>query len=309
MTAMQMTAIPMTRADAGRTGSAMRPFLNVGLLLAVALLFAGRAQAAESYDNCSGYIDSVPASISAAGTWCLRHDLSTSIGSGAAITITASNVSIDCNGYKVGDLAAGAGTLATGISGNGGALYNLGVRNCTLRGFAYGIFLISGSGNGGNLVIEDNLIDQSRRAGAYVNGGRNLVQRNRISNTGGGWGVGSPSGLYGPADYIDNVVDGVLGDETLASTSPTGIHTGGFSLVRGNRISGIRSIGSGYSTGINAEGQGFVTNNRVTATNAATPGNGIVGDVYFYGYCAGNTIANFVTAMAYCNDLGGNASQ
>jgi hypothetical protein len=88
-------------------------WLLLGLLLwVVAILLAWPwivppAQAAESYDNCSGYIDSVPAVIATQGTWCLRKDLSTAQTSGNAIEIAANNVVIDCNDFKLGGLAAG----------------------------------------------------------------------------------------------------------------------------------------------------------------------------------------------------------
>ncbi|HEY0661599.1 MAG TPA: hypothetical protein VGD21_09825, partial [Lysobacter sp.] len=71
----------------------------------LAILLAGPvapapAQAAQSYDNCTGFIDSLPATITTQGTWCLRKDLSTAMSSGNAITIATNNVTIDCNDFK-----------------------------------------------------------------------------------------------------------------------------------------------------------------------------------------------------------------
>ena len=84
------------------------------LTCATALLavYASPALAAESYDNCTGYIESLPASISTQGTWCLRKDLATGMASGNAIEVKANNVVIDCNDFKIGGLAAGAGAGA-----------------------------------------------------------------------------------------------------------------------------------------------------------------------------------------------------
>src|SRR5688572_20901601 len=86
--------------------------LVLGLLAAVSL---APARATESYDGCTGFIDSLPATISTPGTWCLRGHRYTSITSGAAIRITANNVTLDCNDFRLSGLGAGAGTLAVGI--------------------------------------------------------------------------------------------------------------------------------------------------------------------------------------------------
>ena len=53
------------------------------------------AFAAESYDSCNGFIDTVPKVITTQGTWCLRHDVATSQTPIIAIDIQPSNVTID----------------------------------------------------------------------------------------------------------------------------------------------------------------------------------------------------------------------
>jgi len=95
------------------------------------------ADAAQSYDNCTGFITSLPATISTQGTWCLNKDVSTAVTSGAAITIAANNVTLDCNDFKLGGLAAGLTTQAVGVY----ALdrFNISVRHCNIRGFYFGI--------------------------------------------------------------------------------------------------------------------------------------------------------------------------
>jgi len=60
----------------------------IGIVL---LVLPVLAQAAESYDNCSGYIDSLSTYIGKQGNWCLRKDLSTAITSGAAIAVNTNN--------------------------------------------------------------------------------------------------------------------------------------------------------------------------------------------------------------------------
>ena len=88
-------------------------------LLAVALAAswpATDAVAAPSYDGCAGTIASLPAVITTQGTWCLDADLATGMASGIAIEIRANNVTLDCNGFKVGGLAAGVSTQTYGVS-------------------------------------------------------------------------------------------------------------------------------------------------------------------------------------------------
>src|SRR5207342_2748301 len=116
----------------------MTRFYSCGLMLwlLALLLSPGLAKAAESYDNCSGTIVSLPATISTQGTWCLKQDLATAITSGAAITINTNNVTIDCNNFKLGGLAAGLGTSAVGIYASG--RQNTKVRHCNIRGFFNG---------------------------------------------------------------------------------------------------------------------------------------------------------------------------
>src|SRR5262245_20959189 len=89
------------------------PVPTMRRLLAALLLslFVLPAVAAESYDACAGFIDTVPTTISTQGVWCLRKDLATAVSNGAAISIEANNVTIDCNGFKLGGLAAGPGSL------------------------------------------------------------------------------------------------------------------------------------------------------------------------------------------------------
>ena len=85
------------------------------LCLALALLLGAPrpAHAAKSYDNCTGFITSLPAVITNPGTWCLNADLSTTVStdtsSGGAITIQADNVTVDCNEFRITALAGAIG--------------------------------------------------------------------------------------------------------------------------------------------------------------------------------------------------------
>ena len=83
--------------------------------------------------------------------------MSTAVASGAAITINANNVTLDCNGYKIGGLGAGVGTDAYGVRATD--RLNTTVRRCGIRGFHRAIAFDGTNASGG--VIEDNRIDNN----------------------------------------------------------------------------------------------------------------------------------------------------
>ena len=137
----------------------------LAVLAAACFPIPGPARA-ETYQTCTGFIDSLPATISTQGTWCLRKDVSTGMTSGAAITIAANNVTIDCNHFKLGGLAAGSATTATGIQASS-TRQNVAIRQCNIRGFRFGVMLDGGAGH----LIEDNAFDGNTTFGMYVAGG------------------------------------------------------------------------------------------------------------------------------------------
>jgi len=157
------------------------------MFLVFALLFGAMrtAHAAESYDNCTGFVTSLPAVISTQGTWCFKQDLATSITNGNAITIAANNVTLDCNDFKLGGLAAGVGTHAYGIYGGGygAGRSNITIRHCNVRGFYIGVYF-EGT-NGGGHTIEDNRFESNTYFGLQVEGDGSVVRRNRIFDTDG----------------------------------------------------------------------------------------------------------------------------
>src|SRR5690606_9038683 len=136
------------------------------LLLAAWWLAAPAPARAETSTTCTGFIDSVPAVIGTQGIWCLRRDVSTAQATGNAIEIAANNVTIDCNDFKIGGLAAGDASRANGIYAHNRK--NAVIRNCNIRGFNRGILLTGESGtqdrSAGHLV-EDNRVDYSLDTG------------------------------------------------------------------------------------------------------------------------------------------------
>ncbi|HEY0661003.1 MAG TPA: NosD domain-containing protein [Lysobacter sp.] len=279
----------------------LRPLILLALL-AVGILVTS-ARAAEGYANCTGFVDTLPATISTQGVWCLRHDVSTAVTSGNAITIATNNVTLDCNDFKVGGLAAGTGSTAKGIYAVD--RLNITVRRCNVRGFRYGIHL-DGSNGSGHLV-EDNRLDFNLHSGIVVGGRSNRVQRNRVHDTGGANGSSQSFGLFVAAHAIDNTVDGVFA--AVAPTQPRGIYlVGDANEARGNLVRGLVVDGAGAASGIIVTGEhATVSRNRVIAS-VPVNGTGIIGHGTSNTFCTGNLVANFALPWNACQLLPGNDS-
>ena len=287
-----------------------RTALPAGLALSAFLLPAPRpAAAAESFDNCSGFIDSVPAVIATQGVWCLRGNLATNIGSGgsSAITIAANNVTIDCNHFKLGGLAAGNGSQADGIHASD--RQNATIRHCNIRGFLHGIRLEGGAGH----LVEDNRLDNNLHTGIRVTGENNLVRRNRIYDTGGATGATSAVGIRAFADVIDNTVSGLFTLAPNGALLGISVYTNGAN-VSGNAVTGFDT--SAIEDGSLFAAQGIFTNaHHVRLANNQVHGGGqspITGIGIFVNggesssaYCLGNTVGGFRTAIQ-CSVSDGN---
>ena len=264
------------------------------LVLALAVV-APSAQAAESYDNCTGFIDSLPATISTQGVWCLRKNLTTSMTAGAAITIAANNITIDCNEFKIGGLAAGNGSEAYAIYAED--RMNATIRNCGIRGFARGIWLYGG---GGSHNIEHNRLDQNYYAGILINGSDgNRVFDNRVFDTGGSPSGGVAIGIQVDGDAIDNTVNTVFGLQANMIAYGIVVHGIG-SEARGNRVRNLLATGTGTARGISAMAANItVTGNRVSnGTLAAGEGIHGAGATTFCNY---NTVANYPNPYWSCD--------
>jgi hypothetical protein len=199
------------------------------------------ARATESFDACSGTIAALPAVVGAQGTWCLKQDLNTGISSGNAITITTNNVTIDCNGFKLGGLSAGPSAMTVGIVAAN--RQNVTVRNCNIRGFLIGMALI-GDGH----IVEDNRVEGSFGNGIAVSGDNGMIRRNQVLSIGGNTGGASPNGISsdGSIDVIDNTVADVVANSG-SGVLAIGIEIAGAGSrsIAGNRIRNIIGDGDG----------------------------------------------------------------
>jgi parallel beta-helix repeat protein len=282
----------------------MRLSLKLILLVTVPLLLQPRAvQAAEDYGNCTGTIASLPAVVSASGTWCVEQNLSTSVTSGNVIDIQADNVTIDCNDFKVDGSGAGAGTTARGIFASN--RFNVAVRHCQVLGFRDGILL-----TGTSHKVEDNRLEGNRCYGIYVYADGSVVQRNRVFNTGGSSTTCDPTGIagLGPVDILDNTVAGV--------TATSGGNRGAYGIVSfvdpggnivGNRIRGVVKDGSGHAYGIETENRENIRANDLV-------GDGSAGSTGLYcflstGRARDNVISGFEAAVTICTLSVGNVSK
>jgi hypothetical protein len=272
-----------------------------GLVPLLALL-ASPASAAESYDSCKGFIAALPAAIDGQGVYCLNKDLTSNLETGYGIEVKNSNVTIDCNGFKIGNLQAGFDNLAFGVYAVNRA--NVTVRNCNVRGYSWGVFL-TGSGH----LVEDNRVEASGTVGILAWGDGSTIRRNFVLDT--GTGVYHPEAAIsasGLADVVDNTVTGVYG--AAGSASPIyGIYlnpsVGG--RVEGNAIRGLLVDGTGdpYGLFVNNTGGGVsVARNRIVNAGAAD-GTGV--------QCAGtpssllvdNHVIGFTDGWsAGCTDVG-----
>jgi parallel beta-helix repeat protein len=279
----------------------MRPIHCLLASLALLAVFITAPVRAETYHTCGTFIASLPTVISTQGVYCLNKDLTTAITSGNAIDITTNNVTIDCNGYKIGGLAAGVGSLTNGIHG-GASNVNITVRNCGIRGFSEGILLEGGSGH----LVEDNRLDNNLYIGINLQGENNLVQRNRVFDTGGATTGGTVYGIAVHGDIVDNIVSGMIptvaGGTTLYGIADFLAST----QIHGNKISGL--TGSSSNIGIEANGNAIAVSGNVVTASAATTGTGILGLGVTNTICSNNDIFKFSTPISTCQDGGGNAS-
>ena len=216
-------------------------------VLALGLVGSGRSAAQETV--CSGTITAVPVTLTAPGTYCLKQNLTTTITTGAAITIEADSVTVDLKGFEIrraGDPSA----IAQGILGVNRR--RVIVRNGTLRGFLTGVVLGNADNGPFHHRIEDiQAIDRTHegiRVSTTGGGqGGSVVRDNRVLRTG---------GTTFPAGYC------------------TGIEVSGSgSQVVGNVVSGLVNCGPYQHAGIMiTQCDGCLVEKNLVANGQVVPG-------------------------------------
>jgi hypothetical protein len=245
-------------------GSNRRKASFVAGLTAVGLLVAAAVQAQPA--ECHR-INVVPFTISRPGNYCLVRSLSTAIVSGAAVTIAASDVVLDLQGFTLDGSAAGDGTETYGIRADGRR--DVRVRNGIVRGFFTGITLCNGSSSQG-CAIEGITAENNTYGGIGAGGRGALVRGNRVIRTGGstsamasGHAVGIELGGAGSRALDNDVVDTLA----AATTFAWGIHVvyADGAVVEDNRVSGGSGLES-FGIIVPFSQDVLVVDNRVART-------------------------------------------
>ena len=197
----------------------MRILQTICLLFVLPLAFAyssptSSLRTEEGESKLGTPITSLPYSINASGVYSVTVDLpSTSMASGAAITVNSDNVTIELNGHSIAN--SSASTTAEGVYGLDHK--NVTVRNGAVCGFMIGVDLPSSVANGslssGNMV-EDVAVSGATWIGIRVYGNGNIVRTCRVSSAGGsaandsnGYGIIAAEGSGNRV--LDNNVAGV----------------------------------------------------------------------------------------------------
>ena len=220
----------------------MRPPKVAILLLPVLLALAlGSVPARAETVNCTP-ITTLPTIINTQGIYCFTGHLSTSITTGAAIDIQTNNVVLDLNGFKLGGLAAGFGTQATGVQAAN--RQNVTIKNGTIRGYLKAVSLTDSGASQGH-VVEDVRADQNTFVGIEVNGAGNIVRNNQVVTTGGSTTFGANASAQG-----------IL----MAGSGPR---------VLNNDVINTFKAGTGVATGVlfNGATGAFAVNNRITSAD------------------------------------------
>jgi hypothetical protein len=245
------------------------------LALAAAGWLAGGSARADVTD-CQEIV-SIPVVITQQGVHCLKQNLSAALADGAAIEVAANNVTVDLNGFKLGNLAAGPETAAVGVAAI--ERKNVVVRNGLVRGFAMGVMILGDpSGTSFGHRVEGLSLDSNLLAAIFVAGSGIVVRDNQITNTSNvalnqalakrslrapalrqfRSRVASMSVGFGAIGIIGVLSNSVIEDNKVTSTSALGEATGivvsqsSGVAITGNFIAGVRatSYASGVLSGI-----------------------------------------------------------
>lgn len=283
-----------------------RSLIGIGLLAAAAWM----QPAAAETTGCTE-IQSIPTVISTQGVYCLKKHVSGSLASGIAITVNTNNVTIDCNEFKIGNLAAGPATQAVGISAS--SRNNVTVRNCGVRGFQTGIALLDGY-----YRVEDNRLDNNTGTGIMVTGSGSTVRRNEVIDTGGSTAPGATTSqgivAAGGMDIVDNNVSGVLASGGNGSAYGIYVEDLDAGYITGNRVRELVPNGLGFRRGIWVESGARVTvkSNSVVLNGGLLTGDAGIrcGGLVLNGVAQDNTVLGAgvlgtAVSLINCVNLGG----
>ena len=295
----------------------------LALLPALALL----APAARAETTACTVVSSAPATLSVGGHYCLEADLSVTGTGTTAITISGSEVVLDCNEHRI--LAATAGSNGTGVHIEATA-YRPTIRNCRIEGFYYGIASAYAPGpslRGARIV--GNRIARSNLSGMFLYGSNNLIEGNTILD-GQRLENGYPTGIYlyggDPGDYATgNVIRGNVIQDFHPPTPTDGSYnlSVGINLtyqrgaiIEDNTIIGLRALTGGGTYGISSgwSRELVLRGNRILSPppGAAPHDGGFWAGIFLQGtaeelasnVCTDNLVGHFNSNFSGCTSVG-----
>ncbi len=187
---------------------------------------------ADSSDNCPSRAnpDQADANGNGVGDACELHTLTgnTTLSAAtyrmnaaageAAVTIAASNITLDCAGATIEGNGSGYGIhVPAGVSG-------VTIRNCSVRGYRYGIFVEGSSGN----RLERNSLRSNTYGIVLNNASGNRLSRNHAGNN-------QQAGIY-----LEQATGNQIDNNAADNNSNRGIflHTAANNTLTGNHVCG-----------------------------------------------------------------------
>jgi hypothetical protein len=264
----------------------------------VTVTFASLAASVAAAQSCTP-ISSIPTSITAPGRYCLTQSLSSTLASGAAISVNAADVQIDLQGFVLDGTAAGAASTANGIFHNS-LLRGFELSNGTIRGFNAALNAGVYATNPNAVILQDLRIESSRGFGLIVVGDHSIVRRvnvNRVVPQGASTNALAIVGYGNRIRFIDNDISDVVEAATGTGAGITCTSCIG-AVYEQNRITG--GAGAGTFRGIFAGASSILRRNAV---NNADEGIRMSGTGSKY---QDNMTTQVTTAFVGGTDAGGN---
>jgi hypothetical protein len=250
----------------------MNTFVRIAGLTCTALAVGLGAVSAHGETLLCTVIPTVPYTISGPGSYCLDRDFVLSTEDpGAAITIAASHVALDLNGFSIRNTPVHARSAqAYGVYALNRS--HVTVRNGTISGFLGGVFVGGPFPPGGvydsGHVVEGIQADGNTLAGIIVEGAGSIVRSNRVLTV-----IGSnlQPGAYGirvqglALQVHDNTVIEVHGN---LQAPGYGLYVdSAMAVVQGNRVSNGRQVPEESIAIAVAQPDVLVVDNRMAFTD------------------------------------------
>jgi hypothetical protein len=226
----------------------MAGVLAIALTIAAARIAAAGGPTGWGYPSCLP-VTAFPANINAPGVYCLGFKyIDFPLPKGVLITISSDNVVFDLNGATLDGTPKG-NAFSYGIMAYNRR--NVTIRNGTLRGFNYGIYLYTPLGYvntrvrpSHHILVENMRLIENRTSGMYVIAYDSVIRKNHIIQTGGSADPGLAASTWGMivagdgTRILDNDITNTHVNTAYGGGTTTGIYLAGglnFTIVN-NRI-------------------------------------------------------------------------